>query len=337
MENLKNWEKCENNGEVYYYLPEPKDHVQFLELPKNVDDEILKLFSDKVNQVGRIGQFNESIIPVWSRSDKNDDLCELPYGCYRYQWGNGNLPNRLVSMRIRNDAYFVNQKLQNTVREDIQKFLDSKQIFDDLHVIYKRGILLYGEPGTGKSSFIRHAISEGMSKEYHAIWVDSIPSINFMHKFNALPTFKIFVIEEITTFNDSACDTKEMLEFLDGESSPQNSIIIATTNYPQELKKNMADRPSRFDLVLEIKESSEEEASMFFESFLKRKLTDGEVTLTGLCVAHIKDICLTSLMYNLPLQECYDRVMERRKNFKKGFSDRDEVGFSRGNSVPNHR
>lgn len=340
MENLKCWKKYENNGELYYYLPDYKYKVKFFEIDQVSSRTKLDELESEISKLGvsSVSSVNDSAFSVITNELDESDLYELPYGCYSFKWGNGNKPSRLEKINTRDDVYFANQKLLNSVRVDIEKFIESKTIFEDLGVIHKRGYLLYGVPGTGKTSFVRHVISEVLPDEYHAIWIEGIPSFSFMQKFNSMPTLKVFVIEEITTFAQDG-QAREMLEFLDGEYSPINSIIMATTNYPEELQQNLADRPSRFDIVIEIKESSEGEARMFFENFLHRKLLSEEVTLTGLSAAHIKEICLLSLMYQLPLQQCYEKVKERRDNFKKKFSNREEVGIrssipSRGNSIP---
>jgi predicted AAA+ superfamily ATPase len=336
MEDLKHWKKYENNGDTYYYLPEWKQQVKLYEVDQIISREKLDSFENELNKygVGSISSLNQSAFSSVTNVFDNSNLHELPYGCYHFEWGNGDRPTRLEKFEIRKDTYFANQKLLNVVKDDIKKFLESKSIFDELGLIHKRGYLLYGNPGTGKSSFIRYLISEVLPKECQVIWIRSIPNFSSIAKLNEIPNLKVFIIEELALFNSNGDEVRETLEFLDGENSPKNSIIIANTNYPEELAQNLADRPSRFDVPIEIKESSVEESKMFFESFLKRKLLDDEVVLTGLSVAHIKEICLLSRMYNLPLQECYDKVKVRRSNFKKGFSNRDEVGFGTSNPVP---
>lgn len=171
----------------------------------------------------------------------------------------------------------------------------------------------------GKTAFVRYLIKQKFNEKCHLIWMDSVPSLSFIKALCVIPTLKVFVIEEITSYNKNPYDLKRLLEFLDGEKSVSNSIVIATTNYPKELEQNLADRPSRFDIPLEIKEPNEQETKVFFEYFLKRNLTKDEVTLSGLTVAHIKECCLLNKLYDLPLQQCYEKVLLTRTKFKDGF------------------
>lgn len=325
-----NWKKYENTGDEYYYLPQWLSKIKIYDIDQVPSRENVTVLENDLNKLDAndIYPINSSCFAARYGERDKSDLVKIPFGCYKFEYSNGNRPDRLEKMDIRNDIYFANQKLLEQIQDDITKFLSADQVFKDLSIIKKRGYLLYGLPGTGKTSFVRHLVSEVLPKECHVIWLDSTPNNIFMRFLNEISTLKVFVVEEITAFNEDN-SIREVLEFLDGESSPKNSIIIGTTNYPDQLKQNMADRPSRFDVVIEVPEPSEKEAKMFFESFLKRKLIDDEVILTGLSVSHIKEICLLSLMHKLSLQECYDKVKDKRSNFKNGFSNRNPVGIQR--------
>lgn len=181
----------------------------------------------------------------------------------------------------------------------------------------------------GKTSFIRYITNTVLPDETYVIWMDAIPNDFMVQKINALDGLKIFILEEVTSYNSNMHGVKDLLDFLDGELSPINSIIIATTNYPEELQQNLGDRPSRFDMNVEIKEPSPEECEVFFKSFLGRELLADEVPFENLSVAHIKEICLLHKIKKWPLKTCYEKVQIRRKQFKKGFSDKDNVGFSK--------
>jgi predicted AAA+ superfamily ATPase len=339
MDNLKYWKKYENKEYIYYYLPEAVNEIKLFGIDQAPTKEKLSEIEKEINLLSspHCQAINESVFSICGYSEtEQKELVALPFGYYKHAYNCGSHPERLEKINIRDDVYFENQKLLTLVKGDILKFTNSEQIFKNLGFIHKRGVLLWGEPGSGKSAFIRNLVSKALPKEIQVIWTRSIPSTSFMQSLNSTNTFKVFVIEEITTFSENH-EVRDVLDFLDGEQSPKNSIILATTNYPEELKQNMADRPSRFDLVLEVPEPNAAECKRFFEGFLKRKLLDDEVSFNDLSIAHIKEICLLSLMYELPLQECYDKVKARRLNFKKGFSSRGNVGFDGRNPVPRGR
>jgi len=46
------------------------------------------------------------------------------------------------------------------ILSDIQKFWDSKELYENYKFVHKRGILLYGEPGCGKSGIIQLCIRQ---------------------------------------------------------------------------------------------------------------------------------------------------------------------------------
>lgn len=325
--DIKCWGKYDDGRNVYYFVPSGKKRIsRIYELDRLNNEEERKVFekdlgSDSSGLDPYINQLNQDYCLVYDykKIDKLERFVELPYGCYNYLEAGNSTPARLAPFSPREEFYLCNQDLFTYVTTDIAKFMSSRHIYDEMGMFYKRGYLLYSAPGCGKTAFVRYLIKQKFNEKCHLIWMDSVPSLSFIKALCVIPTLKVFVIEEITSYNKNPYDLKRLLEFLDGEKSVSNSIVIATTNYPKELEQNLADRPSRFDIPLEIKEPNEQETKVFFEYFLKRNLTKDEVTLSGLTVAHIKECCLLNKLYDLPLQQCYDKVLLTRTKFKDGF------------------
>ena len=74
----------------------------------------------------------------------------------------------------------------------------------------------------------------------------------------------IFIIEDIDKFigGNKDCES-ELLAILDGIDSLDNTVIVATTNYPEELTDRFINRPSRFNLILEYPKFNEENRKEF--------------------------------------------------------------------------
>ncbi|EEU33803.1 uncharacterized protein NECHADRAFT_56027 [Fusarium vanettenii 77-13-4] len=156
--------------------------------------------------------------------------------------------------------------------KDIQDFLDPKARcwYSDYSISYKRGYLLHGPPGTGKSSFSLLVAGE-LDMD---IYVISIPSVNdgmLKSLFADLPERCIILLEDIDAAG-AACsrdfDSKDsdnginarpkrtgvtlsgLLNVLDGVASQEDRVLIMTTNYPKNLDEALT-RPGRIDKEVE--------------------------------------------------------------------------------------
>lgn len=167
-------------------------------------------------------------------------------------------------------------------KEELVKFLDnfihSKDIYKKNQITYKTGILLYGPPGTGKTSFIKAIatylnynilmLNENGYINYHAIYPNSIIVIEDIDKILENNTKEK---EEDITITSSDISLKnntlhKLMQILDGLTSINDIIFIATTNHIEKLPPELI-RDGRFDLKLELNNINKDYAQQMCESF----------------------------------------------------------------------
>ena len=147
---------------------------------------------------------------------------------------------------------------KNKIFESINVWKNSEEFYRERGIPYKLGILLYGEPGTGKSSLV-HAIASELNKDVIVLTAGAILN-GKLSRYNVVScdTAPIIVIEEIDTIVNSRQNElgekekvilSELLNFLDGPSSPDSCIIIATTNHIEKLDPAII-RSGRFDIKI---------------------------------------------------------------------------------------
>ncbi|TFY82028.1 hypothetical protein EWM64_g1990 [Hericium alpestre] len=149
------------------------------------------------------------------------------------------------------DDVVLDDKFKEGLRRDTRGFFESKDVYEQLEITWKRGILLLGPPGNGKTESIKALLRE---TDYPALYVKSfttpygpeygVRSI-FAHARKHAPC--ILVLEDL-----DAMVTPKVRSFflneLDGLAANSGILTIATTNHPERIDDAILNRPSRFDV-----------------------------------------------------------------------------------------
>ena len=123
----------------------------------------------------------------------------------------------------------------------------------------KRGVLLYGPPGSGKTLTVRHLLSETPGITAVVLAGDSIRFVTQAAELARAMQPAIVVLEDVDLI---AADRSlsvgpqpllfAMLDALDGLDGDADVAFVLTTNRVEVLEQALADRPGRIDLAVEI-------------------------------------------------------------------------------------
>lgn len=256
----------------------------------------------------------------------------LPAGVYGHEGADRTNPERLEVITLsRKEEILPIGGTYDKVQKDVESFIANEAVYKEVKSIYKLGLLFYGSPGQGKTFFIRKLI-ENDFKDHIVIYLkDSvIPSRYFLSKLeeHTPDKLKVFIFEELTS-NLRSWYMSWLLTFLDGESSINKSIVIATTNYPEVLPENVVLRPSRFDKLYEFGDPTPAERKIIISHFMGREALPEEIKETdNFSVASIKEVCLMVRINKLTLVQAVAELRARAKKCKSQFQkSSDKVGF----------
>lgn len=151
----------------------------------------------------------------------------------------------------------------------------------------------------------------------------------------------ILIIEDIgggeKDYDRDRSVSSSLLNLLDGVDFVFKlpTFIVATTNHPENLLGALADRPGRFDLMLELRAPKAEERVALLKFIAKRDLTEDEVEAishekaNAFSIAHLEEIVVRSMLHDKPIAKVIEELAIHGQKFKKGFEPKKAgVGFS---------
>lgn len=163
------------------------------------------------------------------------------------------------------DTLFFNDDVKEEVVAHLDKFLSNEKVYKDRSLLYKTGILLYGDPGTGKSS-LATAIATQYGWDVISVDMNSFNTLDvnaLVESINADGFRYVVLMEDIDAVikgrqnkdidKEDDKNINKLLQFLDSSSSPTDVVFIATTNYVDTLDSALI-RDGRFDIKLEVGE-----------------------------------------------------------------------------------
>jgi SpoVK/Ycf46/Vps4 family AAA+-type ATPase len=163
------------------------------------------------------------------------------------------------------------------VLTSIKHFWTREKAFRKHGFLWKRGMLLWGPPGSGKTSTLQQLSKLIVEMGGFSVYVNGEPEfvahgLAIMRKIE--PNRPIIVMIEDIDAIISRHGEHALLALLDGELQIDNVVFIATTNYPENLDPRFVNRPSRFDEVIYIGMPNNDAREMFLSHKNPRLLED---------------------------------------------------------------
>ena len=293
------------------------------------DDEIKK--SIQRSQT-RWGTNNEGTL-YWGTGDTADAIAPGLYKCGQ----SDQIGPYLQVVKIETDELIqLPDMVCNEAIHQIQAFWTEKvkQAMAQRGFLHKRGILMYGEPGSGKTCTIQILVKMLVGNGGIAIHAED-PHVlaNCLQLIRRIePDLPLIVIlEDFDTLTDRDRRENTWLSVLDGEGQVNNVVFLATTNYIQQLDKRIVDRPSRFDVILKVPMPTAKARAAYIRH-KEPDLSDDDLyewvqASEHYSIAHLKEMMLSILCYGKTLEETKARLDGQRQ---RDFSNEDLENEAKG-------
>ena len=184
-----------------------------------------------------------------------------------------------ITTLVSREDVFLEESLKREIYRSIDEFFsESSEFFKLYDIPYKRGILLYGKPGNGKTTLVKSIASSINAPVAYWQITEFTSSYTIKEVFKSVLklTPLVLVIEDIDSMPSSVRSV--FLNVLDGATSKEGIFIIGTTNYPEKIDPALMNRSGRFDRAYEIKVPTKELRYQYLQKKkIARILSDEEV------------------------------------------------------------
>jgi predicted AAA+ superfamily ATPase len=264
----------------------------------------------------------------WSNL-KNDEYApayvtvpKVPSGVYEIGWNSNLQTFTLKKQPFKTDElYHLPSYEIMDILKDIDNFWNRVDVYKKYNFIHKRGILMYGEPGCGKSGIIQLISQQIIKNDGIVINIKDEEDVERFTSF--IGTFRkiepkrplIVLLEDIDSLaGEGRSQTARLLNILDGVKQIEGVVYIATTNYPEKLQERITNRPSRFDRRYKVELPNEE----IRRAYINHKLSDDDlknvdvdlwVTKTdGMSLSHLKEVVVSVIVMGRTFEETMDNL-----------------------------
>ena len=208
---------------------------------------------------------NEKEFAFYEKTDSVVELETLPAGRYQLM-----VIESLMGVKI-----FFKQKEQyekiveplaskeyRSIKKSIETFFNPKlrELYSDLKYLNKKGILIHGKPGTGKTASVSY-LAEKLANENDSIILEITGRSAFFHLHRIIDDLRkdckdkgkpiMFIVDECENYFTDYNVENTLLNLLDGYNSRDNVLFIFITNKLDKIPERFTERPSRIRDVIE--------------------------------------------------------------------------------------
>ncbi len=246
---------------------------------------------------------------------------ELPAGLYRCGHAEGVGPILTRQTVAADDLLELPDDAGVEIIAEFTRFWELEEAFKRRGFTHKRGYLMWGPPGSGKTSVVQLLIKRLINTHQGVVLLLDHPGLAAI----CLQTLRqieerrpvVAVLEDLDALVQRYGEN-EWLALLDGEAQVGRIAFLATTNYPERLDLRFVDRPSRFDTVRFLGMPGQAARRAYLAakepSLADEGVLDEWVRVSdGFSLAHLKELIIGVRCFGQPLEDVAARLREMQE------------------------
>lgn len=243
---------------------------------------------------------------------------------------------------------FLPPGLLEDIRRNVAMFFESEARYRELGISYRRGLLLAGAPGCGKTLTLKALAHHTSAKFITVLGKSDVTDGEIQRALDAAEQFApaVVVFEDLDKLvGAKGISLSHFLNLLDGLKTLSGVLVIATSNEPEKLDPALLHRPSRFDRIWTIPLPGFEQrlallqkrGGIYFSEPALRNVAQGS---QGFSMTYVQEIIVSTLLEcahsgkhpsDQDLMQSLTTLRTQRKSASKeidSLEERETVGFS---------
>ncbi|KAJ7283998.1 P-loop containing nucleoside triphosphate hydrolase protein [Mycena rebaudengoi] len=175
------------------------------------------------------------------------------------------------------DDVILKDEFKQALHKDVYGFFKSEAIYKQLAIPWKRGIIMHGPPGNGKTISIKAIMKTCDALGFAPLYIKSFKSTLMGEEWSMQEVFDkarqlspcVIVLEDLDALiNDD--NRSYFMNQLDGLQGNDGLLVIGTTNHFDRLDPGLSTRPSRFDRKYLFDDPDRDERSLYAKYWQKK-------------------------------------------------------------------
>jgi hypothetical protein len=251
--------------------------------------------------VGPDGAIDRFVRAVLGYSNRRSPATHVYAG-----WWHESEPLDRAIQAARWDDLVLPAPLARTIEMHTCGFFDAEADFHGLGLSWKRGLLLTGPPGNGKTFLIRAILNRLPVPRLIVKSFGDDPD-DVQEVFDKVRELSpcVLVLEDLDSLVPKGL-LSSVLNSLDGAEPLNGVLVLATTNHPERLDPAIRNRPSRFDRVIDFGPPARPERAELLRRLLSRAPREARLSrrqvealaeaTEGFSYAYLKELAISAVV-----------------------------------------
>ena len=251
------------------------------------DKQLMQPYRIYITTMGRdgVGVIKQFITDALRHDLHLDDTDTTNIYVSSNHWWMGRWQKAMEKQKRDKTTVVLDEDLSDKLVQDAKRFLASSEWYSKRGVPFRRGYLLHGPPGTGKTSFCQVLAGELDADLCLLTLTDAeLTDTGLAESMREAPRGSIILLEDVDAVfvdrqdagekkNSNGVSFSGLLNAIDGVASQEGRIFIMTTNHIEKLD-NALKRPGRCDVTVKLDFASRSQMVRLFTRFYAKAERD---------------------------------------------------------------